>query len=122
MSHTKINGSTRSLYYQFYGLARMYWRDMQSSGLDTIEKSKRRAYEVAAQRVGFPLSLCDRLYATCFDERLVPNGRMLEMSDHISTCVDLTYKPPMYQPTMRDRPFVLVDPFDEEEVTASCLS
>lgn len=87
MSHTKIIGGTKSLYYQFYELARLYWRDMQYSGLDAIAKSKRRAYEVAAQRVGFPLSLCDRLFATCFDERLVPNGRMYDMADHISGCV-----------------------------------
>lgn len=104
----------KTLYHQFYGLARMYWRDMQYSGLDAIEKSKRRAYEVAAQRVGFPLSLCDRLFATCFDERLVPNGRLFDLSDLISRCVDLTYKPPTYQPAMSERPFVLVDPLFEE--------
>ncbi len=87
MSHIEINGSTKSLYHQFHGLARMYWRDMQYSGVDMIAKSKRRAYEVAAQHVGFPLSLSDRLYATCFDERLQPNRHMLEMSDHITGCV-----------------------------------
>jgi hypothetical protein len=78
----------KDLYYRFYGLARMYWRDMQYSGLDAIEKSKRRAYEVAAQRAGFPLSLCDRLFATCFDERLDPDRCMYEMADHISGCVE----------------------------------
>ncbi|MDD5388960.1 MAG: hypothetical protein PHD37_06425 [Gallionellaceae bacterium] len=94
MSHTKIIGSTKSLYYQFYELARMYWRDMQYSGLDAIEKSKRRAYEVAAQRVGFPLSLCDRLYDRCFQEcwsmdlgcyvtPLDPEARMFDLADRI---------------------------------------
>jgi hypothetical protein len=82
MSH-ETKGMAQKLYYQFYELARMYWRDMQHSGLDEMGKSKRRAYEVAAQRVGLPLSYSDRLYETCFDERLVPNGRMFEMSEWI---------------------------------------
>lgn len=102
----------KTLYHQFYGCARMYWRDMQYSGLDAIEKSKRRAYEVAAQRVGFPLSLCDRLFATCFDERLVPNGRMYDMADHISGCVEV--KVEERKLAMLGRPFFLIDPLFEE--------
>jgi len=104
----------KTLYHQFYELARMYWRDMQYSGLDAIEKSKRRAYEVAAQRVGFPLSLCDRLFATCFSERLVPNGRMYEMADHISGCMET--KVEERKLAMLQRPFFLIDPLFEEAV------
>lgn len=83
----------KSLYKQFYGVARIYWRDMQFSGLDEIEKSKRRAYEGAAQRVGLPLSLCDRLFATCFDDNVVVNGRMFEVADHIAGCRMLGLQP-----------------------------
>lgn len=102
----------KTLYHQFYGCARMYWRDMQYSGLDAIEKSKRKAYEVAAQRVGFPLSLCDRLFATCFDERLVPNGRIYDMATHISGWAEAN-KVEERKLAMLGRPFFLIDPLFE---------
>lgn len=78
-------------YKQFFGLARSHWRDMKQSGLDVVARSKRRAFEVAAERTGFPADLCARLYNRCFQEYwsfdlcayvdpLDPDARMLELS------------------------------------------
>ena len=54
-------------YRRFFRLARGYWNDGRYSGLVV---SRRSCYRAAAERIGLPPALFDRLFNACFADRL----------------------------------------------------
>ena len=59
----------RVQYRRFYRLARGYWNDGRYSGLVV---SRRSCYRAAADRIGLPSALFDRLFNACFADRPDP--------------------------------------------------
>ena len=54
-------------YRRFFRLARGYWNDGRYSGLVV---SRRSCYRAAAERIGLPSALFERLFNACFADRL----------------------------------------------------
>lgn len=70
---------SRRHYRRFYQLARRYWHDGRHSGLVWV--SRRKCYQAAADRLGMPREVFDRLFDTCFADRPDP---LLALNDLIT--------------------------------------
>ena len=67
------------LFKKWFGLARMYWRDAQGSGLPHV--SQLRCYLAASDRIGVPKPIAQALFESGLDERRQPNARFFELAD-----------------------------------------
>lgn len=67
------------LFKRWFGLARMYWRDAQSSGLPYV--SQLRCYLAASERLGVPQGIVQALFENGLDASRQPNARMFELAD-----------------------------------------
>lgn len=67
------------LFKRWFGLARMYWRDAQGSGLPHV--SQLRSYLAASERLGVHQGIVQALFENGLDASRQPNARMFELAD-----------------------------------------
>lgn len=69
----------KTLFREWFGLARMYWRDAQGSGLDHV--SQRRCYLAAAERLEVPQAHAMALFDRGLNDQLQPNARLYALNE-----------------------------------------